>query len=203
MLNKLALGMSKSDEDGSSNPGSVGSAGVPVVGKETRSEMRDAGGGSGGGCETDEAVELLSTISIDSNGFDKKFTPHLSNPSGPSLLKETAPSHTGTIGITSATCTASSTTTGPTSIASSESHPPLSASVLSIDSISSQRFGNETSTLSVLEGNEPIAVKFSILAMVCTLLAKGWLLTHKFACNKYVDRTPPHEWYPDAEVVVR
>ena len=73
--------MNKSYEDGSSNPGSVGSVGVPDLGKKTRSEMRGAWGGSRGGYETDGATERLSTISIDSHGFDKISTPHRSIPS--------------------------------------------------------------------------------------------------------------------------
>jgi serine/threonine-protein kinase SRPK3 len=91
MLDKLAFGMSKIDGEGS-KPGSVGSAGT--IPRETKSKMKERAGDVGSGSETDEAADRLSNMSIDSNGFDKAKL-HPSNPPGPSLLTQMAPSHSG------------------------------------------------------------------------------------------------------------
>jgi len=178
MLDKLAFGMSKIDGEAGSKPGSLGSGvnGAMAIGsaRETRSDMKGnvsslGDVSSSGGYDTDEAAEHLSTMSIDSNGFDKKSSPHPSNPPGPSLLTQMAPSHT-TAGSTS-TATTTTTATAP-SIAQSEStaattlpssEVPLSTSVMSVDSIPSQSLGDETSSSSMLEGNERITVKIADL----------------------------------------
>jgi len=162
MLDKLAFGMSKIDGEGS-KPGSAGSAGAVGVGRETRSgvkervmEMKDAGSD-----DADEAAERLSNMSIDSNGFDKKAKPLPSNPPGPSLLTQMAPSqsHTGST-IASSTAAPSSMSMVPSSESTGVSSDiPLSTSVMSVDS----NFGDETSSSSVLEGSERITVKIADL----------------------------------------
>lgn len=167
MLDKLAFGMSKIDGEGSgSKPGSVGSGGVPAVVRETRhtgapavvggeanAHANDASTEGGDTDDTDEAGERLSNMSIDSHGhgFDKKATPHPLHPPGPSLLtQQMAPSHTLPVPIAPAA-------------ALSESDVQLSTSVMSVDSNPSQSFGDETSSSSLLEGNERITVKIADL----------------------------------------
>jgi serine/threonine-protein kinase SRPK3 len=93
MLDKLAFGISKIDGEGS-KPGSVGSTGA-IVPRETMGEMNERARDAGAGNETDEAADRLSNMSIDSNEFDKKAKPPRSNPHGPSLLTQMAPSHSG------------------------------------------------------------------------------------------------------------
>jgi len=178
MLDKLAFGMSKIDGEGS-KPGSAGSGGAVAMSRETRSnvkersgEVKDVGGGGGGLDDTGEAAERVSNMSIDSNGFDKKPKPHPTNPPGPSLLTQMAPSNTGTT-ITSPTAAPSSTTT---SIPPSESTgaTPLSTSVMSVDSNPSQSFDDGASSPLVLEGNERITVKIADLGngpQGCTTLS--------------------------------
>jgi serine/threonine-protein kinase SRPK3 len=166
MLDKLAFGMSKIDGEGS-KPGSVGSAGaVAGTGRETRSEVKERGGGTkdvggSGDDDTDDTGERLSNMSIDSHGFDKKTKPRPSNPPGPSLLtQQMAPSHTGT---TTSTIATSSSSIAPSELTGTTSDIPLSTSIMSVDSNPSQSFGAETSSSSLLEGNERITVKIADL----------------------------------------
>jgi serine/threonine-protein kinase SRPK3 len=170
MLDKLAFGMSKIDGEGS-KPGSAGSAGAVAMSRETRSEVKErsggvkdigGGGGGGGSDDKDEAAERLSNMSIDSNGFDKKSKPRPTNPPGPSLLTQMAPSHTGTT-IASSTAAPSSTSIAPSESTGATSDIPLSTSIMSVDSIPSQSFGDGTSSPILLEGNERITVKIADL----------------------------------------
>jgi len=65
------------------------------------------------GSETDEAADrLANTSSIDSNGFDKKAKPQPSNPPGPSLHTQIAPSHSGAM-VSSSNTGLSSTSIAP------------------------------------------------------------------------------------------
>jgi serine/threonine-protein kinase SRPK3 len=186
MLDKLAFGMSKIDGEGGggSGPGSVGSGsgsggaggGIPIPGKERGGE-RDGTDTD----DTDDAAERISNMSIDSHGhghghggFDKKSKPHPSIPPGPSLLtQQMAPSSSSTTTHTTAPSfsmsTSSTNTTSGVSVSVSVSETtPLS---MSVDSNPSQSFGDETSSSSLLEGNERITVKIADLGNGIFLLS--------------------------------
>jgi serine/threonine-protein kinase SRPK3 len=156
MLDKLAFGMSKIEgaaAAGAGDPGSVGSAG----GRDSR--RKEAAGRD----DAEDAADALSNMSIDSDGFDKKSTPHPLNPPGPSLLTQMAPTHpvqSPTGSTVTATTTTTTTSTALSEITAATSEPPLSTSFMSVDSKS---LGDDTSTSSVLECNEKITVKIADL----------------------------------------
>lgn len=151
MLDKWAFSMSKIEGKGGegSIPGSVGSGG-----RDSRGEIKERKEGG-----IDEAEEKLSSMSFDSNEFDRKGKMQNANAPGPSLLTQMAPPHSTQSSTTESGTTASVTTTD-TTPATSEA--PLSTSAMSVDS-TGRSMGDNASTSSVIEGTERITVKIADL----------------------------------------
>jgi hypothetical protein len=88
---------------------------------------------------------------------------------GPSLLTQMWPSHSGGT-VSSSNTGPSLTSIAPSASTAATSDVPLSTSVMSIDSNPSQSFGDETSSSSVLEGNDRITVNIADLGNGMSLL---------------------------------
>ena len=168
------------------------------VPRETRSERKErAMGDMGSRNKADEAADCLSNMSIDSNGFDEKAKPTPSNPPGPSLLAQMMPLHSGPT-ISSLNTGPLLTLIAPPTVAAAMSDMPLSTSIISINSNPSKSFRDETSSLSILEGNERITVK--IVDLGNSMSSSHIVVKLCLFVVSHLDRKPFHGQYSDAAV---
>ena len=165
MLDKIAFGMSKIDGEATSKPGSYGSG---SVGKDLSSLSRTSTGlavsdmFSKRADSTEVAAERISSVSLHSSGFSKMSTPHPSQPPGPSLLTQMAPSQPPV--STSSQPHSASTSKPP--VEPSAVDPKLSSSIMSVDSVLAE---TSTTTSSLLDNATKITVKIADLG-------NGWYL---------------------------
>lgn len=172
VLDKWAFGMSKIDDhgEGASKPGSVGST------KEVLGPLSDGGEVNGKAPEkradsTDQAVEKLSGVTLESSPFGQKTRPDVKSTAGPSLLSQQAPS----------TAPAQETPTTP--------HPPIPVSASSSGQSPAVVQGRQQALTIAREGMEGIgdllesgAAQVDILEKITVKIAdlgngtRSWLL---------------------------